>query len=204
MSFSPPRRLSAEHRREQILQAAAELFVERGFEAVGMVEIAKALGTSRPTIYTYFSSTEQMLSELLTERLNQLPESIFPYLDYPLTEKGRLRALFLALLREKELILLLGSGGGPLFRAQREAFFSALEGRLRTYVIQQRHPSQKITQSLQQEMINNSILRIKLILRMLNTLCLFQITESDIKDEAMSDLVENLLLLGLENQLKKM
>ena len=49
----PRRRLSAEVRREQILEVASQLFIERGFENVKMADIAEHLQTSRPNIYTY-------------------------------------------------------------------------------------------------------------------------------------------------------
>ncbi len=124
-----PRRLSAEDRREQIMQAAARLFTERGFEAVGMADIASALGTSRPTVYTYFASTETILEALLAEKLEHLPERLTPLLqpEQPLA----FSKIFLALLQEADLLRLLGCGGGPLFRTQRRAFLKAIEERLR-------------------------------------------------------------------------
>ncbi|WP_243060435.1 TetR/AcrR family transcriptional regulator [Nocardioides sp. SR21] len=39
---------------EQILDAASGLFAERGVNAVGMGEVAKAAGCSRATLYRYF------------------------------------------------------------------------------------------------------------------------------------------------------
>lgn len=41
---------------EHILDAAAELFVERGVSGVGMNEIATAAGCSRATVYRYFEN----------------------------------------------------------------------------------------------------------------------------------------------------
>lgn len=125
-SPSAARRLSAENRREQILRSAEALFVERGFEGVGMADIALALGTSRPTVYTYFSSTEAILDELLAERLEQFPERFRPYLSAEMS----FAQIFGALLQERELLMLLNSGGGPLFRQRRKAFLEALEARL--------------------------------------------------------------------------
>ncbi len=125
----PPaaRRLSAENRREQLLEAASALFIEKGFEAVGMNDIARELQTSRPTVYTYFTSTEDMLRALLQERLPTMWERLRPMLP----ASGEFRAdtfsnLFLALLHERELLLLLHSGGGPIFREQRAHFLQQL------------------------------------------------------------------------------
>lgn len=43
---------------ERILDAAAELFAERGVTAVGMADIAKAAGCSRATLYRYFDNRQ--------------------------------------------------------------------------------------------------------------------------------------------------
>jgi len=40
---------------EQILDAAARLFAERGVNAVGMGEVARAAGCSRATLYRYYA-----------------------------------------------------------------------------------------------------------------------------------------------------
>jgi AcrR family transcriptional regulator len=54
----------SEHRRsdaaERILDAAAELFVERGVGAVGMGEVATAAGCSRATLYRYFADRAEL------------------------------------------------------------------------------------------------------------------------------------------------
>ncbi|WP_420593575.1 TetR/AcrR family transcriptional regulator [Deinococcus sp.] len=125
------RRLSAQTRREQILEVAARLFIERGFEAVGMADIAAELRVSRPTIYSYFPSTEMMLESLFEAKLERFPERLSPLLP----ESGVVPygALFELLLQEHELLSLLNSGGGPPFRRHRRAFLQAIESRLNLY-----------------------------------------------------------------------
>jgi AcrR family transcriptional regulator len=59
-------------RREQILQAAAQLFAERGSRAVGVDDIGAAVGVTGPAIYRHFASKDAMLAEMLlriSERL---------------------------------------------------------------------------------------------------------------------------------------
>jgi AcrR family transcriptional regulator len=45
---------------EQILDAAAALFAERGVNAVGMGEVAAAAGCSRATLYRYFADRHEL------------------------------------------------------------------------------------------------------------------------------------------------
>ena len=59
-------------RREQILQAAAQLFAERGSRAVGMDDVGAAVGVTGPAIYRHFAGKDAMLAEMLlriSERL---------------------------------------------------------------------------------------------------------------------------------------
>jgi AcrR family transcriptional regulator len=50
--------------REQILDAARELFVERGYQAVTMREIAKRIEYSATALYNHFEDKEAILREL--------------------------------------------------------------------------------------------------------------------------------------------
>jgi AcrR family transcriptional regulator len=45
---------------EEILDAAARLFAERGVNAVGMGEVARAAGCSRATLYRYFADRHEL------------------------------------------------------------------------------------------------------------------------------------------------
>ena len=131
----PRKRLPSADRRQQILRVAAELFVERGFEAVTMGDISAALGISRPTIYSYFPSTETLLDALLDERLHHLLGRLTPLLRSlrppPNNDPvGPLADIFRLLLTERETLALLHSGGGPTVRARRHAFLGGLGAHL--------------------------------------------------------------------------
>ena len=52
-------------RREQIVNAAALLFAERGYHGVTIEELGGAVGISGPGIYKHFSSKEAVLAEML-------------------------------------------------------------------------------------------------------------------------------------------
>ena len=59
-------------RREDILDAAATLFAERGFHGVGVDDIGASVGISGPGLYRHFVSKDAMLAEMLvriSERL---------------------------------------------------------------------------------------------------------------------------------------
>lgn len=51
--------------RERILQIAQELFVDHGYAATSIADIAEGLGTSKAALYHHFKSKEQILEELL-------------------------------------------------------------------------------------------------------------------------------------------
>lgn len=50
------------HRREQILDAAMELFHQKGYHGTGMDEIGDAAGITGPGVYRHFESKEQILA----------------------------------------------------------------------------------------------------------------------------------------------
>lgn len=52
--------------REQILDAAAALFVENGFTATSTRAIAERVGVRQASLYYHFANKEEMLDELLT------------------------------------------------------------------------------------------------------------------------------------------
>src|SRR5580658_3114783 len=63
--------------REAIAEAAGRLFLERGFGAVSMDDLAEAAGVARRTLYNQFSSKEEIFREMLGRVSGQL-EDAFP------------------------------------------------------------------------------------------------------------------------------
>lgn len=70
MSSRPSPRVPDRDR--QILQAAAELFHERGYHRVGVVEIGARIGISGPAIYRHFSSKDEILASLFNEAMDEV------------------------------------------------------------------------------------------------------------------------------------
>ena len=54
-----------EAKRQAILQAAAEVFRETGFERASMAEITSRIGGSKATVYNYFPSKESLFFEVM-------------------------------------------------------------------------------------------------------------------------------------------
>lgn len=63
-------------RRDEILQAAKELFLEQGYEATTIRRIADRVGVSAPALYLYFQDKEQMMLALCDQTFGYLIESI--------------------------------------------------------------------------------------------------------------------------------
>ena len=64
--------------REAIVVAAARLFLERGFGAVSMDELAEAAGVARRTLYNQFASKEEIFREVLLRVSRQLEDALPP------------------------------------------------------------------------------------------------------------------------------
>ena len=63
--------------RDAIVEAAERLFLQHGFGAVSMDELAEAAGLARRTLYNQFSSKEEIFREMLLKVSGQL-ENAFP------------------------------------------------------------------------------------------------------------------------------
>lgn len=61
-------------RRAQIIEAAVSCFLEKGYTNTSMSDIIKASGLSSGSIYSHFSSKEDILITAINERLNNVKE----------------------------------------------------------------------------------------------------------------------------------
>jgi AcrR family transcriptional regulator len=55
-------------RRQEILDAAVELFAARGFRSTGIAELAQRVGLTPPGVLYYFGTKERLLREVVAER----------------------------------------------------------------------------------------------------------------------------------------
>lgn len=72
MTTSAPTRADAQ--RARVLAISTEIFSRQGFRATSMNEIAAAVGLSKPTLYHYFRSKEELLVRIYTEVLDESVE----------------------------------------------------------------------------------------------------------------------------------
>lgn len=65
-----------EARPEEIVEAALTLFVEKGFSATRMAEVAKQAGISKGTLYLYFDSKEKIFHAVIHNIISPMIEEV--------------------------------------------------------------------------------------------------------------------------------
>jgi AcrR family transcriptional regulator len=89
--MTPPPRASqraiATDKREAIMHAALELFVERGFFGTAVPEIADRAGVGAGTIYRYFESKEALVNALYRQEKQRFAERVLT--EFPATTIAR-------------------------------------------------------------------------------------------------------------------
>ncbi len=71
-------RLNVDERRRQLLDAGAKVFATHPFEEITMRQIAEAAGVSKPLLYHYFPSKDDLFVAALTEAASELQALIEP------------------------------------------------------------------------------------------------------------------------------
>lgn len=109
MSFQRARKAEQiQERRQEILDAAWDLFVEGGLEMVTFSTIAKKISFTRQTIYTYYRSREEVLLDLLGVHVRIFYEHVkymFPKDKY-VTQHEFCQRLTTHVLTHKKMLLL--------------------------------------------------------------------------------------------------
>jgi AcrR family transcriptional regulator len=67
-----PRTPKSERTRSRLLEVSAALFIERGYSAVSMRDVASAAGLTKGAVYGHFRSKGQLLVECIRARLAEL------------------------------------------------------------------------------------------------------------------------------------
>jgi len=85
-------RLPRDERRGQLLIAASDVFVDRGYHAAGMDEIAERAGVSKPVLYQHFSSKLELYLAVLQRHVDNLLQGVRGALTTTTDNRLRLRA----------------------------------------------------------------------------------------------------------------
>jgi AcrR family transcriptional regulator len=81
------------NRRQQILDAAAALFHERGYEATGIDDIGAAANITGPAIYRHFKSKQEILETLLHDLATKVLDAVQAIADQAPSPQTALDAL---------------------------------------------------------------------------------------------------------------
>ena len=85
-------RLPRGERRDQLLATASEVFVDRGYHAAGMDEIADRAGVSKPVLYQHFSSKLDLYLAVLQQHGDILVAGVRQALRTTTDNRQRLRS----------------------------------------------------------------------------------------------------------------
>lgn len=96
-SPSPKFRRRAEHRPDELLDAALALFVEQGYAHTSVAQIARTAGVSKGAVYLYFPSKQAILEGLVKRAVR--PVSLAAMAQMPLAP-GNARAALTGFLRK--------------------------------------------------------------------------------------------------------
>lgn len=122
-------------KRQAILQAAAELFPQNGYDGVSMMEIADKAGVSKLTLYSHFTDKEDLFTQSVIDCCEQqLPASTFQLAPGLSLEQalGAIGTGFLELIMDEKSItlhrMIIQQSGGDSTHA--ELFFKAGPARM--------------------------------------------------------------------------
>lgn len=92
-----------EYKESLVIDAAARLFYERGFQGTTLDDIAAALGVTKPFIYTYFKSKDNLLERLFDRVYDDLYETVTEFRKLPEKDPVRRFEYFISTYVRKNL-----------------------------------------------------------------------------------------------------
>ncbi|HEX2009300.1 MAG TPA: TetR/AcrR family transcriptional regulator [Roseateles sp.] len=104
-----PRQRRKEARPQELLGAALELFVEKGFAATRSEEVAARAGVSKGTLYLYYPSKEELFKAVVRENLSS---HIAEGMEIAAQHQGSMAELLAIVMREWWQRVGLGPAGG--------------------------------------------------------------------------------------------
>src|SRR5271166_5767661 len=98
--LTPERR--RQQTREHLLQAAAQVFAERGFHGASLDEVASVAGFTKGAVYSNFKNKEDLFLALLESRYAQEMEVLRETLETPGAPPEEHVGDFVAMIREQQ------------------------------------------------------------------------------------------------------
>src|SRR4030042_1656860 len=86
----------AKTRKDRIMDAALQIFAEKGFQNATITEISKEAGVSEATIYEYFGTKEDLLCSIPEKISNETFDQSSKVLPFIKSVEGRMRATLLS------------------------------------------------------------------------------------------------------------
>ena len=86
--------------RDEILEAAAQIFSQKGFHAASMQDIAQAVNLQKASLYYHVSSKQEILLALLDRALDMLIEHMLTVTSQPFPPDIKLRKAMTAYLQD--------------------------------------------------------------------------------------------------------
>ena len=68
---------------QRIIQAAKQVFIEKGYAKAGMSDIAARVGINRPGLHYYFRTKEHIFERILDEKMRLMSESVLAAFGQP-------------------------------------------------------------------------------------------------------------------------
>jgi AcrR family transcriptional regulator len=94
--------LMRSQRTEQILAASLRLFARRGLSATKISDIAAETGMSQGLIYHYYSSKEEIYTEIIKDAFRRLNEAVLILKNMPMSPEQKIKKAFEGLLTNLE------------------------------------------------------------------------------------------------------
>src|SRR5690606_18934744 len=86
-------------KREELVRIAAQLFKEQGYKSTRLIDVARAAGLDRATVYYYFGSKEELLRETMEGVLDvNMQEADHLIADKSLSWLERLHSIYVSLM----------------------------------------------------------------------------------------------------------
>lgn len=88
-----PQSVEDNAKRRQIIEGARAIFLQQGFDAASMNDIARAAGVSKGTLYVYFQNKDQLFEAICGEECGTQAESVFSFDPHDRDVEGTLTRL---------------------------------------------------------------------------------------------------------------